>query len=85
MADSQYDQGMQAATTHHLAFDRALGRNRLCVLYISRSVLARPAPRPEEAFRAAMKKKRIRPGRTGLRTKRPRAADYILASHPDLA
>jgi hypothetical protein len=80
MADSQYDQGLQAATTHDLAFDRALGRNRPCGLYTSWSFQARP----EEAFRAAMKKKRIRPGRTGLRTKRPEAADYILASHPDL-
>ena len=52
MADSQYDQFLQAAVTHDPACDRALGRNRPCGFYISWSSLAQAAARPEEAFRA---------------------------------
>ena len=84
MADSQYDQFLQAATTPDPACDRALGRNRLYGLYTSWWFLSQAAPGPEDAFWTAMKKKQIHPNRTGLRMKGPAAADYILASSPEL-
>lgn len=80
----QYDQFLQEATTRDPEADYALGRNRLYGLYISWCFLHQAAPRPEEAFWAAMKKKRIHPKRPGLRMKGPAAADYILASYPGL-
>lgn len=84
MADSQFDQFLQEATTHDPTSDAALGRNRLYGLYTSWCFLTQAAPTPEDAFWAAMKKKRIRPERAGLRMKGPAAADYILASYPGL-
>ena len=84
MATSQYDLFLQEATTQDPASDRALGRNRLYGLYTSWCFLHQAAPRPEDAFWAAMKKKQIHPKRTGLRMKGPAAADYILASYPGL-
>ncbi|MGO4193453.1 hypothetical protein AB4Y67_17540 [Arthrobacter sp. YAF17] len=84
MATSQYDQFLQEATTPDPAADHALGRNRLYGLYTSWCFLRQAAPRPEDAFWTAMKKKQIHPRRTGLRMKGPAAADYILASYPGL-
>lgn len=84
MADSQFDQFLQEATTLDPDTDRALGRNRLYGLYTSWCFLSQAAPRPEEAFWAAMRKKRIRPGRNKLRMKGPAAVDYILTSYPGM-
>ena len=84
MADSQYDQFLQEATTLDPACDRALGRNRLYGLYTSWCFLSQAAPAQEDAFWTAMKKKRIHPKGTGLRMKGPAAADYILSSYPGL-
>ena len=84
MADSQYDQFLQEATAPEAAADSVLGRDCLYGLYTSWCFLSQTAPRPEEAFWAAMKEKRIRPGRTPLRMKGPAAADYILSSYPGL-
>ena len=82
MADFQYHPFPQEAPTSDHACDRALGRNRLYGLYINRCFLAQAAPRSEEAFWVALKKKRGRPGRTGLHMRGLAAADYILASNP---
>ena len=84
MADTQYDQFLQEATTRDPDVNRTLGRNRLYGLYTSWCFLNQAAPRPEDAFWAAMKSKRIHPERNGLRMKGPAAADYILASYPGL-
>jgi hypothetical protein len=84
MADSQYDQFLQAATIRDPACDRALGRNRLYGLYISWCFLSQAVPGPEDAFWTAMKKNRVQPQRAGLRMKGPAAADYILASYTGL-
>ena len=84
MATSQYDQFLQEATTPDPASDHALGRDRLYGLYISWCFLNRATPRTEDAFWAAMKKKKIHPKRTALRMKGPAAADYILSSYPGL-
>jgi hypothetical protein len=84
MADSQYDQFLREATTRDPEADSALGRSRLYGLYTSWCFLNRAAPRPEDLFWAAMKKKRIHPERGGLRMKGPAAADYILTSYPGL-
>jgi hypothetical protein len=90
MADSQhdqflqYDRFLQEATTRDPGPDCALGRNRLYGLYLSWCYVNQAVPRPEEAFWAGMKEKRIHPGRTGLRMKGPAAADYILTSYPAL-
>lgn len=83
MADSQYDQFLQEATTHP-ASDGALGRNRIYGLYTSWCFLSLVEPQPADGFWAAMKEKRIHPKRTGLRMTGPSAADYILASYPGL-
>ena len=50
MADSQYDQFLQAATTHDPACHRAQGRNRLYGLYTSWCFLSRAAPGPEDEW-----------------------------------
>ena len=82
MAESQYDPFLQEATPGEPETDFALGRKRLYGLYISPCLLAQAAPRSEEAFWVAMKKKRSSPGRTGLHMRGLAAADYILASNP---
>jgi hypothetical protein len=83
MADSQLDQFslfLQEATDP--VSDACVGRECLYGLYISWCLLSQQTPSPEETFWAAMKKRNIHPGRTGLRIKGPAAADYILSSYP---
>ena len=80
MADSRFDQFLLEATAPDAAFDSFLGRDWLYGVYTSWCFVTQSAPRPEEAFWAAMRQKRIRPGRTSLRMKGPAAADYILSS-----
>ena len=84
MADSQYDQFLQEATTHDAVCSRLPGRNRRCRLHASWCSPSQAWPGLEEVFRAAVKEKQIHPGRAGRRTKGPAAADYILARCPDL-
>jgi hypothetical protein len=84
MADSQYDQFLQEATTQDRACDRALGRNRLYGLNTNWCFQSQAAPAQEADFWTVMRKKRIRPQRIGLRMKGPAAADFILASYPGL-
>lgn len=84
MADSQYDQFLQEATTFDAGPDSVLGRDSLYGVYTSWCYLSHSVPRPEDAFWAAMRQKRIRPGRTRLRMKGPAAADYILSSYPGM-
>jgi hypothetical protein len=84
MADSQYDQFLQEATVPDPASGSALGRDCLYGVYTSWCFLSQVVPRAEDAFWAAMRQKRIRPGRTCLRIKGPAAADYILSSYPGL-
>ena len=82
MANSQFDQFLEEATTSGDRYDSALGRDCLYGLYTSWCFLHQAVPSPEGAFWAAMRRKRIRPGHNGLRMKGPAAADYILASYP---
>ena len=82
MANSQYDQFLREATAP--ASDSVLGRDCLYGVYTSWCYLSQAVPRPEDAFWAAMRQKRIRPGRTHLRMKGPAAADYILSSYPEV-
>ena len=84
MATSHYDQFLQEATASDPASDHGLGRACPSGLYTSWGFLSQTAPRPEDAFWAAMKEKQIHPKRNGLRMKGPAAADYILASYPGL-
>ena len=84
MADSQYDQFLKEATAPVAGADVALGRDCLYGVYTSWCFLSQSVPRPEDDFWAAMKHKRIRPGRTRLRMKGPAAADYILSSYPGM-
>jgi hypothetical protein len=84
MADSQYDQFLFEATAPDAAAGAGIRRECLYGVYMSWCFLSSSAPRAEDAFWAAMKKKRIRPGRTPLRIKGPAAADYILSTYPGL-
>jgi hypothetical protein len=84
MADSQYDQFLQEATAPDAASGSGIGRDCLYGVYTSWCFLSRSVPRTEDVFWAAMKKKKIRPGRTPLRIKGPAAADYILSTYPGL-
>ncbi|MFF2244384.1 hypothetical protein ACFVTM_09420 [Arthrobacter sp. NPDC058130] len=84
MADSQYDQFLQEATAPDAASESVLGRDCLYGLYTSWCFLSQTVPRPEDAFWAAMREKRIRPGHTPLRMTGPAANDYILSSYPGL-
>lgn len=85
MAKTQFDQFIEEATI--ITDDQsgsALGRDSLYGLYTSWCFLQQCVPEPEAVFWAAMRKKSIQRGRTGLRMKGPAAADYILASYPGL-
>lgn len=82
MANSQFDQFLDEATTSGDRSDSTLGRDCLYGLYTSWCFLHQAVPRPEGVFWAAMRKKRIHQGSNGLRMKGPAAADYILASYP---
>lgn len=84
MAASQLDQFLLEATTPDAASAAGIGRDCLYGVYTSWCFLSQSVPRPEDAFWAAMKQKRIRPGRTPLRIKGPAAADYILSTYPGL-
>ena len=84
MADSQYDQFLHEATTIDAVSGSVLGRDCLYGVYTSWCFLSRAVPRSEDAFWAAMKEKKIRPGHTNLRIKGPAATDYILSSYPGL-
>lgn len=84
MADSQYDQFLDEATTLDPDAENALGRSCLYGLYLSWCFLGDALPRTERSFWAAMKENRVRPDRAGLRMKGPAAVDYILASSPAL-
>lgn len=84
MATSQYDQFLTEATVVGAPCDPAPGRDCLYGVYTSWCFLSRTVPTSEDAFWAAMKKKRIRPGRTPLQIKGPAAADYILSTYPGL-
>lgn len=84
MADSQYDQFLHEATTIDGVSGSVLGRDCLYGVYTSWCFLSRAVPRSEDAFWAAMKEKKIRPGHTPLRIKGPAATDYILSSYPGL-
>ncbi|MFF2299670.1 hypothetical protein [Arthrobacter sp. NPDC058127] len=85
MADTQLDQFLEEATiTAEDPSDPTLGRDSLYGLYTSWCLLHQSAPQPESAFWAVMKTKGIHPGRTRLRMRGPAAADYILASYPNL-
>jgi hypothetical protein len=85
MANSEFDQFLQEATTRDSAAESALGRNRLYGLYTSWCFLRQAVPGPEDAFWAAMKENHVHPKRSGLRMKGPAAADYILTSYAGLA
>ncbi|MDN3935564.1 MULTISPECIES: hypothetical protein [unclassified Arthrobacter] len=84
MADSQFDQFLLEATTSDNAATVGIGRDCLYGVYTSWCFLTQSVPKPEDAFWAAMKQKRIRPGRTPLRIKGPAAADYIMSTYPGL-
>lgn len=85
MATSQFDQFLAEATiTTDDRSEAALGRDCLYGLYTSWCFLNQCVPRPESEFWAAMRKRRVRPGHSGLRMRGPAAADYILASYPGL-
>ena len=81
MAASQYDQFLQESTTRDTEADRAHWRDHLYDLYSRRCFVAQAAPRSEEAFWAAMKRRRSRPDRTGLHMRSLAAADYFPASY----
>lgn len=83
MADSQYDQFLQDATTSDPGSEFTLTPDALYGLYTSWCYLTLQEPRPERVFWTAMRR-RIGPGVNGLRMKGPAAADYILSSYPAL-
>lgn len=75
MANSQFDQFLEEATTNGDRSDSTLGRDCLYGLYTSWCFPRQAVPRPEGVFWTAMRKKRIHPGPNGLRMKGPAAAD----------
>ncbi|WP_442543319.1 hypothetical protein ACSBOX_15970 [Arthrobacter sp. KN11-1C] len=85
-ADIQFDQFLAEATiTTHDRSDSTLGRDCFYGLYTSWCWLKQSVPLPENIFWAALKAKGIHPVGNGLAMTGPAAADYILASYPDLA
>ena len=84
MADSQFDQFLLEATTSDASAMAGVDRDCLYGVYTSWCFLTQSVPRPEDTFWAAMRQKRIRPGRTPLRIKGPAAADYIMATYPGM-
>jgi hypothetical protein len=84
MANSQYDQFLREATISGIACDPVPGRDCLYGLYTSWCLLSQTAPGPENVFWEAMRKRKIRPGKTPLHIKGPAAVDYILSTYPEL-
>jgi hypothetical protein len=64
--------------------DAGLGADELYGLYTSWCLLGQQPPQPPEALWEALKARRINPGNNHLGMKGPAAADYIIASAPDL-
>jgi hypothetical protein len=84
VADSQYDQFLKEATVSAVASGPAPGPDCLYGVYTSWCLLFHRRPGPENAFWEAMRKKKIRPGKTPLQITGPAAVDYILSTYPDL-
>ena len=85
MADSQYDQFLQAATTPDPACDRVLGRNRLYGLYTSWCLMTDAHTATARALFKALKDRHgISSSNNGLAMTGPAARNYILASAPNV-
>ncbi|KRE79447.1 hypothetical protein [Arthrobacter sp. Soil763] len=81
MATSQFTQFLHDATSPTAALDPSIDRDCLYGVYTSWCFLARRQPAAESVFWAAMRKKKIVPGRTRLRIKGPAAADYLVCAY----
>lgn len=64
--------------------ESGLGQDELYGLYTSWCLLTREEPQPPQALWEALKAHHIQPGHNHVGMKGPAAADYILASAPDL-
>ncbi|MFF1255015.1 hypothetical protein ACFVYC_21310 [Pseudarthrobacter sp. NPDC058329] len=64
--------------------EAGLGPDELYGLYTSWCLLNKEEPQPPEALWEALKAHRIKPEHNHLGMKGPAAADYIIASAPDL-
>jgi hypothetical protein len=83
MANTQYDQFLQEATTCDPGSGSTLKPDALYGLYTSWCHVTAQRPQAETAFWAAMRR-RVAPQANGLQMKGAAAADYILCSYPAL-
>lgn len=83
--DSHFGRFLAEATTEGSDDGTALHKDQLYGLYISWCLLHDAAPHPVSGFWAALKARRIVPGRSRLRMAGPAATDYILATYPALS
>ncbi|WP_427172272.1 hypothetical protein [Arthrobacter sp. 92] len=84
MAVSQFNRFLTEATSPAADGHSSLRKDQLYGLYTSWCLLNQSSPEPGSIFWTAMRNLRIRPSTNGLRMTGPAAADYILASYPDL-
>ena len=85
MATSHFEQFLNEATVPAPDTDCPLQPDCLYGLYVSWCILNRLDPKPDDAFRAAMRRNGIDVQDSRLRMNGPAAADYILASYPSAA
>jgi len=84
MAHSQFDQFLQEATYCDQEFERTLEGDCFYGLYTSWSLIHKTQPETPEALRAGLQALGIDPDNNELSMTGPAAADYILASAPNL-
>lgn len=82
MATSHFQQFLHDATSPAPDTDLPLGPDCLYGLYTSWCLLHGRTPKPDAAFRAAMRLNHINVHNGKLRMKGRAAADYILSSYP---
>ncbi|NUP57889.1 MAG: hypothetical protein HOQ06_00225 [Pseudarthrobacter sp.] len=85
MASSHIQQFLDEATTPDPSRDFPLGPDCLYGLYVSWCRLHGFVAKPDQAFRAGMRRCGVDVRNSQLRMKGPAAADYILSSYPDVA
>lgn len=85
MPASHFQQFLNEATTSDPFSASPLGPDCLYGLYVSWASLHGLTPRPDQAFRAGMRRCGVNVRNSRLRMTGPAAADYILSSYPAVA
>jgi hypothetical protein len=84
MTHPHFEAFLAQAVNQEQGQETGLGADELYGLYTSWCLLSREEPQAPAALWEALKEHQIRPEQNDLGMKGPAAADYIMASAPDL-